>query len=67
MNVVITSIVTPLISTNKLKNNFNVDKYDIGIPFPTKKYNCIILSHVLEHIYDINTFSFWLILYVYTR
>jgi len=41
---------------NKLKNNFNVDTYDIGMPFPTKKYNCIILSHVLEHIYDINTF-----------
>jgi hypothetical protein len=40
----------------KLKNNFNVDTYDIGMPFPTKKYNCIILSHVLEHIYDINTF-----------
>ena len=41
---------------NKLKNNFNIDTYDIGMPFPTKKYNCIILSHVLEHIYDINIF-----------
>ena len=41
---------------NKLKNNFIIDTYDIGMEYPNKKYNCIILSHVLEHIFDINNF-----------
>lgn len=42
---------------NKLKTNFEVaDGYDIGMTKPDKKYNTIILAHVLEHIYDINDF-----------
>jgi len=41
---------------NKLKNNFETDTYDIGMEKPNKKYDMIILSHVLEHIYDIDIF-----------
>jgi hypothetical protein len=41
---------------NKLKNKYNVDTYDIGMELPCEKYNCIVVSHVLEHIYDINKF-----------
>ena len=35
---------------------YEVDEYDIGMEQPNKKYDCLILSHVLEHIYDINKF-----------
>jgi hypothetical protein len=35
---------------------YEVDEYDIGMEKPNKKYDCLILSHVLEHIYDINKF-----------
>ena len=35
---------------------YKVDEYDIGMEKPNKKYDCLILSHVLEHIYDINKF-----------
>ena len=33
-----------------------VDKYDIGMEKNTKKYDLLILSHVLEHIYDLDKF-----------
>jgi len=40
-----------------LKKTYNlVDIYDIGDKFPTNKYDLLILSHVLEHIYDIEQF-----------
>ena len=39
-----------------LSDKFNVDTYDIGESNINKKYDCIILSHVLEHIYDIDNF-----------
>ena len=41
---------------NKLKDNFEIDTYDIGMEKPNKKYDMIIISHVLEHIYDIDIF-----------
>ena len=39
-----------------LSNNFHVNEYDIGMNEDTNEYDCLILSHVLEHIYDINNF-----------
>jgi hypothetical protein len=42
--------------SNLLSNNFQIDNFDIGMEEPIKKYDCLLLSHVLEHIYDINTF-----------
>ena len=42
--------------THLLSNNFIVDEYDIGMKEIKQKYDCLILSHVLEHIYDINKF-----------
>lgn len=39
-----------------LSERYNVDTYDIGSEEPNKMYDCVILSHVLEHIYDINSF-----------
>jgi hypothetical protein len=39
-----------------LAEQFVIDEYDIGMDQPSKKYDCLILSHVLEHIYDINKF-----------
>ena len=42
--------------TKLLSDKFNVDTYEIGNPIILKKYDCLILSHVLEHIYDINNF-----------
>jgi len=45
-----------LISEYLKKQNFNVDLYDIGMEENEKKFDCIILSHVLEHIYDLNNF-----------
>jgi predicted SAM-dependent methyltransferase len=44
-----------LISDN-LSKNYNIEKYDIGLPEVNKKYDLIILSHVLEHIYDLDAF-----------
>jgi len=42
---------------NLLKSYYNdVDTYDIGMPEIEKKYDCVVISHVLEHIYDINDF-----------
>jgi hypothetical protein len=42
--------------SNLLSDSFLVDLFDIGMSPPTKKYDFLLLSHVLEHIYDINTF-----------
>ena len=39
-----------------LSGQYIIDGYDIGMEQPNKKYDCLILSHVLEHIYDINKF-----------
>lgn len=39
-----------------LTTDFIVDKFDIGMVGNTKKYDCLILSHVLEHIFDLNNF-----------
>jgi 2-polyprenyl-3-methyl-5-hydroxy-6-metoxy-1,4-benzoquinol methylase len=38
------------------QNNYSITSYDIDNDFPSNKYNCIILSHVLEHIFDIDNF-----------
>jgi 2-polyprenyl-3-methyl-5-hydroxy-6-metoxy-1,4-benzoquinol methylase len=42
--------------SQKLKNKYNVDTYDIGMEIKTKKYDCITICHVLEHIYDLDVF-----------
>ena len=39
-----------------LSNKFNVEQFDIGMEQNTNKYDCLVLSHVLEHIYDLNSF-----------
>jgi len=39
-----------------LSSNYSVEQYDIGMEKNTNKYDCLILSHVLEHIYDLNKF-----------
>lgn len=39
-----------------LSDLYVVDEYDIGMTQPDKKYDCLILSHVLEHIYDLSHF-----------
>jgi hypothetical protein len=41
---------------NLLSECFDVEEYDIGMEKINKKYDCLILSHVLEHIYDISNF-----------
>jgi hypothetical protein len=39
-----------------LSNKFNVEQFDIGMEQNTNKYDCLVVSHVLEHIYDLNSF-----------
>jgi hypothetical protein len=39
-----------------LSNDFDVDKFDIGMKENNNQYDCLILSHVLEHIYNLNNF-----------
>jgi hypothetical protein len=39
-----------------LQKNFIVEKFDIGMKLNNKKYDLLILSHVLEHIYDLAGF-----------
>ena len=39
-----------------LSNKFNIEQFDIGMDKNTNKYDCLVLSHVLEHIYDLNSF-----------
>jgi 2-polyprenyl-3-methyl-5-hydroxy-6-metoxy-1,4-benzoquinol methylase len=41
---------------NLLSEKFIVEQYDIGMETNNKKYDLVILSHVLEHIYDLNNF-----------
>ena len=38
--------------SNLLSQKYTVTKYDIGELEPNDVYDCLILSHVLEHIYD---------------
>lgn len=35
-----------------LTSNYTVSEYDFGYESPNKEYNCLVLSHVLEHIYN---------------
>jgi hypothetical protein len=35
-----------------LSSNYSVSTYDVGDDLPTKEYDCLVLSHVLEHIYN---------------
>jgi SAM-dependent methyltransferase len=42
--------------SDKLKEKFNVELYDIGMEENNNKFDCLIISHVLEHIYDLDTF-----------
>lgn len=39
-----------------LSKDFSVNEYDIGMSEDNNKYDCLIISHVLEHIYDLNFF-----------
>ena len=39
-----------------LSSNYKVTKFDIGLPDPTEKYDCLVLSHVLEHVYNPENF-----------
>lgn len=39
-----------------LSSHFEVDRYDIGMQENIKQYDCLILSHVLEHIYSFDSF-----------
>lgn len=41
---------------NYLLTKYKVEKFDIGMSINNNKYDCLILSHVLEHIFDIDTF-----------
>lgn len=44
------------IISNYLEEKYNVDNYDIGMEENKKKYDCLIISHVFEHIYDLEGF-----------
>lgn len=39
-----------------MEKKYCVESYDIGMNEPINNYDCVILSHVLEHIYDVNKF-----------
>jgi hypothetical protein len=41
---------------NLLSEKFIVEQFDIGMEANNKKYDLLILSHVLEHIYNLNSF-----------
>uniref|UniRef100_A0A6C0BAW4 C-methyltransferase domain-containing protein n=1 Tax=viral metagenome TaxID=1070528 RepID=A0A6C0BAW4_9ZZZZ len=41
---------------NLLQKDFIVETFDIGMEQTDIKYDCLILSHVLEHIYDLDSF-----------
>jgi len=42
--------------SQKLNEKFEVNTFDIGMENTDKKYDCIIINHVLEHIYDLDDF-----------
>ena len=42
--------------TKLLSDEFQITEFDIGMECNNKKYDCLILSHVLEHIYDLDEF-----------
>jgi SAM-dependent methyltransferase len=44
------------ILSNLLKNDYKVSEFDIGMECIEEKFDCVILSHVLEHIYDLDNF-----------
>jgi ubiquinone/menaquinone biosynthesis C-methylase UbiE len=44
------------ILANLLKKEFSVETFDIGMEPTDTKYDCLLLSHVLEHIYDLDSF-----------
>jgi len=35
-----------------LSSKYDVTEYDVGQDIPTSEYDCLVLSHVLEHIYN---------------
>lgn len=39
-----------------LSENFNINEYDIGMKDDSNIYDCLILSHVLEHIFNLDFF-----------
>jgi hypothetical protein len=39
-----------------LENNFTVTRYDFGYDPINSTYDCVLLSHILEHIYNIDLF-----------
>ena len=39
-----------------LQSEYEVSQYDIGMEQNANKYDCLILSHVLEHIFNVNDF-----------
>jgi SAM-dependent methyltransferase len=41
---------------NLLSKEFSVEMFDIDMEKNTKQYDLLVLSHVLEHIYDVNNF-----------
>jgi 2-polyprenyl-3-methyl-5-hydroxy-6-metoxy-1,4-benzoquinol methylase len=41
---------------NLLSKEFSVEIFDIDMEKNTKQYDLLVLSHVLEHIYDVNNF-----------
>ena len=42
--------------SQKLKEKYEVNTFDVGMKKPEKQYDCIIINHVLEHIYDVDDF-----------
>ena len=40
-----------------LSKEYKVDTFDIGMNNPSNKHDCLILSPVLEHIYDYYLYS----------
>ena len=42
--------------SKKLSSKFSVTNYDIGQEEPNGEYDCLVLSHVLEHIYNPKAF-----------
>jgi len=41
---------------NLLKNDYQVTQFDIGMESIEEKFDCVLCSHVLEHIYDLDNF-----------